>query len=62
MGLFGFVTNVVSATVKTCLTPVAIIKDVVNVAKNEEADTTKNLLHSAIEDVDDAIDEIIPDE
>lgn len=54
----GFFSNILSATVKTVLTPVAIVKDVVNVATGEEADATKGLLSSAGEDVEDAIDDI----
>jgi hypothetical protein len=54
----GFFSNILSATVKTVLTPVAIVKDAVNVATGEEADETKNLLASAGEDVEDAIDDI----
>lgn len=57
MGLFGILGNVVSATVKTALTPVAVIKDVYNVAVGEEADATKNLISSAGEDLGDALDE-----
>ena len=57
MGLFGIVGSVVSATVKTALTPVAVVKDAYNVATGEEADTTKNLLSSAGEDLEDAWDE-----
>jgi hypothetical protein len=54
----GFLTNMISATVKTVLTPVAVVKDVVNIATGEEADATKNLLSSAAEDVADAADEL----
>jgi hypothetical protein len=54
----GFLTNIISATVKTVLTPVAVVKDVVNIATGEEADATKNLLSSAAEDVVDAADEL----
>lgn len=54
----GFFSNILSATIKTALTPIAIIKDVVDIAKGEEADNTKNLLKSAGEDFDEAIDEI----
>jgi hypothetical protein len=57
MGLFGILGNVVSATVKTALTPVAVVKDAYNVATGEEADTTKDLLGSAGEDLKDAWDE-----
>ena len=54
----GFLTNMISATLKTVLTPVAVVKDVVNIATGEEADATKNLLSSAAEDVSEAADEL----
>ena len=49
----------ISATVKTVLTPVAIVKDVVNVATGEDVDATKNLLGSAVEDVKDAGEDLM---
>lgn len=55
----GFLTNIISATVKTVLTPVAVVKDVVNISTGEEADATKNLLGSASEDVADAGDDLV---
>ena len=54
----GFLSSIVSATVKTALTPVAIVKDVVNVAIGTEADATKELLESAGNDVSDAENEL----
>ncbi len=48
----------ISATVKTALTPIAVVKDVVNVATGEDADATKKLLSSAAEDVSDAGDDL----
>jgi hypothetical protein len=53
----GFFSDIISATVKVVLTPVAIVKDVVNIATGEEADATKDLLSSASEDLSDAFDE-----
>lgn len=53
----GFFSSLVSATVKTVLTPVAIVKDAVDIVKGEEPENTKSLLESAGEDLDDAIDE-----
>ena len=53
----GFFSNIVSATVKVALTPVAVAVDVVNIVKGDEPDTTKSLLNSAGEDVSDAIDD-----
>lgn len=54
----GFLTGLFSATVKTVLTPVAIVKDVVNVATGEEVDATKNLLEKAVDDVKEATDDL----
>jgi|688.fasta_scaffold2288794_1 hypothetical protein len=54
----GFFTNIVSATIKTALTPIAIVKDAVNIATGNEVDSTKELLQSATEDVADAFDEL----
>ena len=54
----GFLTNVLSATVKTVLTPVAVVIDVVNVATGEDVDTTKSLLESAAEDLADSVDDL----
>ena len=54
----GFLSKMISATVKTVLTPVAVVKDVVNVATGEEANATKDLLESASDDVSDATDDL----
>lgn len=54
----GFLTNMISATIKTALTPVAIAKDVVNVVTGDEPDSTKNLLSSAADDVAEATDDL----
>jgi hypothetical protein len=54
----GFISSIIGATVKTVLTPVAIVKDVVNVATGEDVDATTNLLSSAAEDLSDAVDDI----
>lgn len=54
----GFFSNIISATVKTVLTPVAVVVDVVKVVKGEDPETTKDLLKSAGEDVSDAIDDV----
>jgi hypothetical protein len=54
----GFLSNIVSATIKTALTPIAVVKDVVNIATDKDADATKNLLESAREDASDAFDNL----
>lgn len=46
------------ATVKVALTPIAVVKDVVNVAVGEDADATKNLIESVGQDVADAGDDL----
>ena len=60
MGLFGFIGDIVSATVKIAATPIAVVADVVSVATGDEATATKNLIKSAGEDMEDAVDEIMP--
>jgi len=47
-----------SALVKTALTPIAIVKDAVNVATGQDADATKELLESAGDDVKEAADDL----
>lgn len=55
----GFLTNLVSATVKTALTPIAIAKDAIDVATGEDAENTKKLLKSAAKDAERAGDTIL---
>lgn len=54
----GFLSEMFSAVVKTALTPVAIVKDAVDVATGQEPENTKELLKSAGQDVKDATDEL----
>jgi hypothetical protein len=54
----GFLSNVLSATVKTALAPIAIVKDAASVVIGEEADATKGLLESAGDDVKEATDDL----
>lgn len=53
----GFFSNIISATVKTVLTPIAVVKDVANIVTGEDANATKKLLQSAGKDVEQAIDD-----
>ena len=57
MGLFSIIGSVASATVKTALTPVAVVKDAYNIAVDNDVDATENLLGSAVGDLEDAWDE-----
>lgn len=54
----GFLSNIVSATIKTALTPIAVVKDAVNIATGEDVDSTKDLLSSATDDASEAMDEL----
>jgi hypothetical protein len=54
----GFLTNMIGATVKTVLTPVAVVEDVVNIATGKEVSATKSLLESAARDVVDSFDDL----
>lgn len=55
MGFFG---EIFSSVVKVALTPVAIVKDAVDVVTSEEPNTTKELINSAVEDVKQATEDL----
>lgn len=54
----GFFSDIISATVKVALTPVAVATDAVKVVVGAEPDTTKDLLKSAGKDAEHAMDSI----
>lgn len=54
----GFLSSIVGATVKTVLTPVAIVKDTVDVATGKDPKNTKKLLDSAKDDLVNATDDL----
>ena len=54
----GFLTNILSATIKTALTPIAVAKDVVNIATGEEVNSTKSLLESAKDAAEEGFEDI----
>lgn len=54
----GFFSNIISATVKTALTPLAVVKDAVNVVTGEEPEATKKHLKSTQKDVEEAFDDL----
>ena len=58
MGLFNILGNIASATVKTAVTPVAIIADAVDVAVGSEPTHTKKLVKSIGKDLEDSLDEM----
>lgn len=57
----GFLTNIISATVKTACTPIAVVKDAVDVATGKEPENTKKLLNSASNDANRALDTFMGD-
>jgi transposase-like protein len=54
----GFFSEIISATVKTALTPVAVVKDAVKVAVGVDPDSTKKLLQSAVDDVENGFSDL----
>lgn len=52
----GFLGSLVSATVKTALTPVAVVKDAANITMGDDPNATKNLIDSIGDDIDNIID------
>lgn len=60
MGLFEFIGDVASATIKVAATPLAAASDVVSAATGGKADATKKLIKSVGEDLEDAADELMP--
>ena len=55
MGLFDFVGNALSGTVKVAITPLAVVKDIVD---GEPLETTADNLESAGEDFEEAFDSL----
>ncbi len=56
MEILGFVTGLASATIKVVVTPLAIVKDVV---EGEPLETTSDLLESAKDDIEEAFDDLL---
>lgn len=58
MGLLGFISNIAIATVKTALSPVAVVLDVADILTGEEPEQTMSLMDNIGDDLQTAIDEI----
>lgn len=54
----GFLGSLISATIKTALTPVAVLKDVGNVLTGEEPNSTKDHIKSIGDDLSEAGDDL----
>lgn len=58
----GFFSNIISATVKTALAPLAVAKDAFDVVTGEEPENTKKLLDSAKKDAIKGTDDLVDGE
>jgi len=58
MGLFDALSDLTSAVVKTALTPLAVVKDAVDIVTGKEPENTKELLKSAADDLDEAAEDL----
>ena len=58
MGLFGFIGEITEAAVKTALTPIAAVKDVIDVASGNEAENTSKLIKSIGDNIEDGFDKL----
>lgn len=54
----GFFSKIIGATVKTVLTPVAIVTDVTKIVTGDKPNTTEKLVESAVEDIGDGLDDL----
>lgn len=54
----GFLKKIASATIKTVLTPVAIVADVVTIMSDSESSVTEDLLTSALKDVKESVNDL----
>jgi len=54
----GFLSSIIGATVKAVLTPVAVVKDAVNIVSGESPDSTKELLESIVNDLSEGVGDL----
>jgi hypothetical protein len=54
----GFLSSIIGATVKTVLTPVAVVKDAMNIVSGESPDSTKELLESIVNDLSEGVGDL----
>ena len=58
MGLFGFLGEITTAAVKAAITPLAVVKDVVDVATGNEAENTTKLIESIGDNIEEGFDKL----
>jgi len=54
----GFFSEIIGATVKTALTPISIVADVVEVATGNEPENTKKLVKSTVKSIGKSMDDL----
>lgn len=54
----GFFSSMISGAVKTVLSPLAVVKDAVDVVTGNEPTATKDLVESTVKDAKEAIDNL----
>jgi hypothetical protein len=59
MGLFGFVGKLAEATIKTALTPLAVVSDTVSVVTGQEPNSTSKLIESVGDSLEESVDKLI---
>lgn len=61
MGILNFVGDVASAAVKVAVSPVALVADVaIKVTTGENPGLAEGAIKSAVKDMEDAVDDILP--
>jgi len=55
----GFLSKITSAAIKTALTPIAVVKDVVAIATDQPVNNTEKLVESITKDIENSTNEII---
>ena len=58
MGLFGFIGNAASATIKLATTPIAVVKDVGNITIGEEPTATEKHIKSIADSLEKTVDDL----
>jgi hypothetical protein len=53
MGLFGILESVAKIAVKTAITPIVITSDIIETGRGRDADSTKKLAESIVDDIKD---------
>ena len=61
MGIFNLIVDVSSAAVKVAVTPIALVGDIgIKVVTGQNAGLAEGAVKSAVKDLGDAVDEIVP--